>query len=50
MTRMKDFKIIVPRVQDGDPDEIDAVFQGRDERTNLAFIKPKKPCSRNWKC
>jgi serine protease Do len=44
--QMKEFKIIVPR-QDGDPDEIDAVFQGRDERTNMAFVKAKKP--QHWK-
>lgn len=44
--QLKDFKIIVPR-QDGDPDEIDAVFQGRDERTNVAFVKAKMP--QHWK-
>jgi serine protease Do len=40
--QMKDFKIIVPRF-DKDNDELDAVFQGRDERTNLAFVKTKEP-------
>src|SRR5688572_16152760 len=40
--QMKDFKIIVPRF-DKDNEEIDAVFQGRDERTNLAFVKTKEP-------
>jgi S1-C subfamily serine protease len=44
--QMKEFKIIVPN-KEGDPDEIEAVFQGRDERTNVAFIKPKKP--QHWK-
>jgi serine protease Do len=36
--QMKDFRIIVPQ-KDADPVEIDAVFAGRDERTNLAFVK-----------
>ncbi len=40
--QMKDFKIIVPRF-DKDPEELDAVFQGRDERTNLAFVRAKAP-------
>ncbi len=40
--QMKDFKIIVPS-QEHDAEEIEAVFQGRDERTNTAFIKPKEP-------
>ena len=44
--QLKDFKIIVPR-QDGDPDEIDAIFQGRDERTHMAFVKPVTP--QHWK-
>src|SRR5258708_27545017 len=44
--QMKEFKILVPR-QDGDPQELDAVFQGRDERTNLAFLKTKEP--QHWK-
>ncbi len=44
--QMKEFKIIVPRESE-DPQELDAVFQGRDERTNLAFIKTKEP--RKWK-
>lgn len=43
---MKDFKILVPR-EDGEPTELDAVFQGRDERTNLAFLKTKEP--QHWK-
>jgi serine protease Do len=43
---MKDFKILVPR-EDGEPTELEAVFQGRDERTNLAFIRTKKP--QHWK-
>lgn len=44
--QMKDFKILVPR-EDGEPDEFEAVFQGRDERTNLAFLKTKEP--QHWK-
>lgn len=44
--QMKEFKIIVPRGND-DPDELDAVFQGRDERTNTAFIRTKEP--QKWK-
>ncbi len=40
--QMKDFKIIVPRF-DKDSEEIEAVFQGRDERTNLAFVRTKEP-------
>lgn len=39
--QMKDFKIIVPQ-KDADALEIDAVFAGRDERTNLAFAKTKE--------
>jgi S1-C subfamily serine protease len=37
--QMKDFKIVVPS-QEHEPDEVDAIFVGRDERTNLAFLKP----------
>ncbi|MDB5358093.1 MAG: htrA [Phycisphaerales bacterium] len=44
--QMKDFKIVVPK-EEGDPDEIEAVFQGRDERTNMALLKAKKP--QHWK-
>ncbi len=40
--QMKDFKIIVPRF-DKDPEELQAVFLGRDERTNLAFVKTTEP-------
>lgn len=43
---MKDFKILVPR-EDGEPTEYEAVFQGRDERTNLAFLKTKE--TQHWK-
>jgi len=52
--QMKDFKIIVPR-EDADPDEIDATFIGRDDRTNLAFVRAKPGKSspagetRKWK-
>ena len=44
--QMKEFKVIVPRGNE-DPDELEAVFQGRDERTNTAFIKTKEP--QKWK-
>jgi S1-C subfamily serine protease len=40
--QMKDFKILIPR-QDGEPDELTATFVGRDERTNLAFLKAAEP-------
>lgn len=40
--QMKDFKVIVPRF-DKDPEELEAVFLGRDERTNLAFVKTTEP-------
>ncbi len=43
--QLKDFKIIIPK-DDGDPEELDAVFQGRDERTLVAFVKAKE--SRKW--
>ena len=36
--QMKDFKVVIPS-QEGDPDEVPAAFQGRDERTNVAFVK-----------
>jgi serine protease Do len=39
---MKDFKIIIPK-QTEDNEEIEAVFQGRDERANVAFVRPKEP-------
>ncbi|CAN5379604.1 DegQ family serine endoprotease [soil metagenome] len=44
--QMKDFKIIIPS-QTKDPEELDAVFVGRDERANIAFIRPKE--KRDWK-
>lgn len=44
--QMVEFKIIVPG-GDNDDDELDAVFQGRDERTNLAFVLPKET-GRTW--
>jgi serine protease Do len=45
--QLVDFKVILPG-GDKDDEEIDAVFQGRDERTNLAFVKPKET-GREWK-
>jgi len=44
--QMKEFKILVPQ-ENGEPTELEAVFQGRDERTNLAFLKTKEP--QHWK-
>jgi serine protease Do len=44
--QMKEFKILIPR-EDGEPQEIEAVFQGRDERTNTVFLKAKEP--QHWK-
>jgi serine protease Do len=44
--QMKEFKIIVPR-DNADPLELDAVFQGRDERNEVAFLKTKEP--QQWK-
>lgn len=40
--QMKEFKILVPS-QEHEAEEIEAVFQGRDERTLTAFVKPKSP-------
>lgn len=36
--QMKDFKILVPSAT-SDPDEIEATFVGRDERSGLAFVR-----------
>jgi serine protease Do len=44
--QMKEFKILMPR-EDGEPAELTAIFQGRDERTNLAFLKTKE--TQHWK-
>src|SRR3954466_10038375 len=38
--QLKDFKILIPS-QEHDADEVPAEFQGRDERTQLAFVKAK---------
>src|SRR3954447_17018317 len=32
--QMKEFKVLIPR-EDGEPREFEAVFQGRDQRTNM---------------
>ena len=45
-SQMKEFKILVPR-EDSEPQEIDAVLQGRDERTNMAFLKARE--TQHWK-
>lgn len=42
-----DFKIIIPGGENDD-EEVEAVFQGRDERTNVAFVKPAET-GRQWK-
>src|SRR5688572_24196745 len=42
--QMKEFKVIIPS-QERDPEELDAEFQGRDERTSLAFLKVKQPAA-----
>src|SRR5438874_800690 len=43
--QMKEFKVIVPS-QEHDADELDAEFVGRDERSNVGFVKPK--AKRKW--
>lgn len=43
--QMKEFKLLVPTADD--VDEVDAVFLGRDERTNLGFVRAKE--KRDWK-
>ena len=45
-SQMKDFKIVVPS-DTADPDEVPAVFVGRDPRADVAFVKPAKD-SRKW--
>jgi serine protease Do len=46
--QLTDFKIIVPGI-DKDDEEIDAVFQGRDERNNVALVKAKAGTGHTWK-
>jgi serine protease Do len=46
LEQMKDFKIIVPSMTE-DETEIDATLEGRDERTNVAFVRAKTP--QKWK-
>jgi serine protease Do len=46
--QMKEFKIIVPSLT-AEHEEIDAIFQGRDERTQTAFVRPKSASGeRKW--
>lgn len=45
--QLVDFKLILPGA-DRDSEELDAAFQGRDERTGLAFVKPKASSERTW--
>jgi serine protease Do len=43
--QMKDFKIVIP----GDEEkELDAVFLGRDERSDMAFLKVKSSAGQKW--
>src|SRR6478672_5708085 len=46
--QMGDFKIIIPSREQHDEQEMEAVFQGRDERGDLAFVKPKETSGRKW--
>jgi S1-C subfamily serine protease len=46
--QMKEFKIIIPS-QEADAQEIEAGFEGRDERTNMAFVRPKESAKQMWK-
>jgi serine protease Do len=41
-SQLKEFKIVVPKI-DADEEELDAVFQGRDERSEVAFVRTKEP-------
>jgi S1-C subfamily serine protease len=47
-SQLNDFKIIVPGI-DKDDEEIDAVFQGRDPRNNVALVKAKPGSGHAWK-
>lgn len=40
--QMKDFKVLIAH-EDRDPQELEAVFQGRDERVSMAFLKTREP-------
>ena len=44
--QLKDFKILIPS-QDKDVEEVEAVFVGRDERSNVAFVRAKE--KHDWK-
>lgn len=49
--QMRDFTLIIAH-EDRDPEEVDAEFLGRDERTNMAFLKAKpakEAATRQWK-
>lgn len=45
--QLTEFKIILPGADQGDDLELDADFLGRDERTNLAFVKARE--KRDWR-
>jgi serine protease Do len=40
--QLKEFKIVVTK-EDADDEELPAIFQGRDERSEVAFVKTKDP-------
>jgi S1-C subfamily serine protease len=42
--QLKEFKILIPS-QDKDPEELDADFLGRDDRTSMGFVKAKASSS-----
>src|SRR4051812_25008278 len=44
--QLTDFKLIIPRV-DKDDEELEATYQGRDERNNVVFVKANE--KREWK-
>jgi serine protease Do len=45
--QLTDFKIIIPG-KDSDDEEIDAVYQGRDRRNNVALVRAKSSTGRTW--
>jgi serine protease Do len=44
--QMKEFKILIPK-EDGEPQELETIYQGRDQRTNMVFLKTKE--EQHWK-
>ncbi len=45
---LKNFKIIIPGGLNSDEVELDATFLGRDERSNLAFVRAKDASKHKW--